>query len=183
MKTSLARILIAAAIVAMASVPAHAQGRAGFAFASRGGAISSGAGHSFYGGGGYSYGYRPSFAFGGTGYYGGARYYGGGYGNRAYVYYTGYPYYYETYPAYPSYYYDDGGYDAGPNYSSPDFDGDSGAIAQVQSALTKLGYYHGQPTGILGAHTSAAISQYQQDKGLPVTGTVTSAVLHSLNLD
>ena len=53
----------------------------------------------------------------------------------------------------------------------------------VQDALSKAGYYNGTADGILSKNTRAAISAYQRDKDLPVTGSVNPDLLHSLGLE
>lgn len=97
-----------------------------------------------------------------------------------YDYGSGYPYDYygSSYPYdssydYPYNSYDDSSYDYSGQQSNP-------TVREVQSQLAKLGYYHGAIDGILGDETEAAVSRYQQDHDLSVTGTVTSATLQSL---
>lgn len=55
-------------------------------------------------------------------------------------------------------------------------------IARAQQALNDLGYDCGTPDGSLGKKSQAAIRQYQTDKGLTITGTVTYELLISLGL-
>ena len=74
---------------------------------------------------------------------------------------------------YPYDYYNPSSYDYSGNQSNP-------TVSQVQSQLGKLGYYHGAIDGIQGDQTEAALSRYQEDHDLSVTGTVTSATLQSL---
>jgi hypothetical protein len=113
-----------------------------------------------------------------------------------------YPSGYYAYGSYPGDYYDDPygySYDGYPNdYSYNDssdpynYSDDSGSAASVQprdptvraiqTKLEQLGYYHSTVDGILGDETEAAIARYQQDHDLSVTGTVTTATLHSLGL-
>jgi hypothetical protein len=102
--------------------------------------------------------------------------------------YGSYPYDYDgTYPYddynygspsdysydYPYDYYNPSSYDYSGNQSNP-------TVNQVQSQLAKLGYYRGAIDGIQGDQTEAALSRYQEDHDLSVTGTVTSATLQSL---
>jgi hypothetical protein len=54
--------------------------------------------------------------------------------------------------------------------------------AAVQSELARRGYYHGSIDGAIGPMSSRAISRYQMDHGLPVTGSITSSLLRSLGL-
>ncbi len=55
-------------------------------------------------------------------------------------------------------------------------------VRLAQEALNAAGYNCGTPDGISGANTERAISDYQTDKGLTVTGTVTDELLSSLNI-
>lgn len=59
---------------------------------------------------------------------------------------------------------------------------DKETVKSAQSALNAAGYDCGTPDGIAGKGTSAAISQYQTDKALNVTGTVTHELLVSLGV-
>lgn len=53
---------------------------------------------------------------------------------------------------------------------------------RVQRALAALGYYNGAIDGIVGRGTRAAISLYQIDYNLSVTGTITPELLDSLGI-
>ena len=55
-------------------------------------------------------------------------------------------------------------------------------IANVQAALQQMGYYSYAVDGVLGPATEAAISSYQRDYGLPVTGAIDAATVTSLGL-
>jgi len=141
-----------------------------------GGGASSYGGHSSFAG--RSYGGRPSFAFGGSGYRGGYRGgYGGGY-RGWYGYGGGYgwgnPYdggiYY-----YPSY-----SYDESPQYSDYGSSNADSVSVQVQEQLAQTGYYTGPVDGIVGPKTHAAISAFQHDNGLPVTGNIDTGLLKAL---
>lgn len=55
-------------------------------------------------------------------------------------------------------------------------------LARVQAMLSALGYYTGAIDGIDGALTRAAISRFQADRGLPVTGQVNDQLLTELGL-
>lgn len=50
----------------------------------------------------------------------------------------------------------------------------------IQSALARAGYYNGTVDGSMGAGTRRAISAFQSDNGLPVTGTPTNSLLGEL---
>lgn len=81
-------------------------------------------------------------------------------------------------------YYDSYGYDYSPSVvvsTAPEAVGSSLA-ADVQSALDREGYDPGPVDGIIGSSTRDAISEYQADHGLAVTGTINSALLQSLGL-
>ena len=60
---------------------------------------------------------------------------------------------------------------------------DKATVKAVQQALNDAGYNCGKPDGAAGKKTKAAITQYQTDKGLEVTGTVTDELLRSLGID
>lgn len=53
---------------------------------------------------------------------------------------------------------------------------------KVQRALARRGYYNGPIDGSLGPGSRNAIARYQRDRGLPVTGSVTSSLLRSLGI-
>ncbi len=123
----------------------------------------------WYGGGGSWHG--------GGGWHGG--YYGGGYYghggaviiNPGYYYGAPYPYYYGGYPYNYGYY--------GTTYYSSN----RGSVAvPVQEALASKGYYKGPIDGVVGSGTRAAISAYQQNHGLPVSGTIDTPLLRSLRI-
>ena len=57
------------------------------------------------------------------------------------------------------------------------------AVVNVQATLANLGYYNGAADGVFGPMTSAAISSYQVDNGLPVTGRISPSLLESLGLN
>jgi Putative peptidoglycan binding domain len=93
------------------------------------------------------------------------------------------------------YYFDAGywypcwGYD--PDYEAYDYDGPiytygnllpDQVILNVQRALTDLGYYGGPLSGSLSPATRYAISAYQRDNGLAVTGIVDAPLVYSLGL-
>jgi hypothetical protein len=94
------------------------------------------------------------------------------------------------------YYYQDSGYwypawGYDPNYESYDYDGPiftygnllpDQVIINVQHALKELGYYAGDVTGSLGASTRQALSAYQKDYGLDVTGVVDEPTVRALGL-
>jgi hypothetical protein len=52
----------------------------------------------------------------------------------------------------------------------------------VQRALARRGYYRGPIDGAIGPMSRRAIARYQDDHGLPVTGTITSSLLRSLGI-
>lgn len=54
-------------------------------------------------------------------------------------------------------------------------------VAQIQQALSNRGYNPGPVDGIMGRRTRAAISQYQANIGLPVTGEPSQALLDDLS--
>lgn len=54
--------------------------------------------------------------------------------------------------------------------------------ASVQRALARNGYYNGPIDGNLGPMSRRAISRYQSDRGLEVTGYPNSSLLRSLGM-
>ncbi|RMC30111.1 peptidoglycan-binding protein [Paracoccus alkanivorans] len=55
-------------------------------------------------------------------------------------------------------------------------------VKRVQTALYAYGYYTGTIDGIVGTGTKTAISKFQKDWGLQITGTITPEVLDALNI-
>lgn len=53
---------------------------------------------------------------------------------------------------------------------------------QVQTALTAYGYYDGPIDGIIGAGSKSALSRFQADYHLHVTGTITPEVLDAFGI-
>ena len=89
-----------------------------------------------------------------------------------------YPYSYDADYGYPAYY-----PPPAPVADDGDDNGGGSPTAQVQQALARMGYYHGAIDGIMGPNTSGAISAYQHDNNLRVTGTVNGRLLDALDLD
>jgi Putative peptidoglycan binding domain len=56
-------------------------------------------------------------------------------------------------------------------------------VRQVQSALHRLGYYHGPVDGDFGLGTQTALESYQIHSGTPVTGSLTLGVLSGLGVN
>jgi len=54
--------------------------------------------------------------------------------------------------------------------------------ASVQSALARSGFYRGPIDGQIGPQSSRAIANYQQSRGLRVTGNINNSLLRSLRL-
>jgi hypothetical protein len=103
---------------------------------------------------------------------------GTGYAGRGYYYGPrGVPYYYEA----PGVRYYATRSVVPREYLGSDYGyGNTGAA--VQSELARRGYYHGAIDGAIGPMSSRAIARYQSDRGLPVTGSITSSLLRSLGL-
>ena len=92
----------------------------------------------------------------------------------------GYGYGYGYYPYDPYAYYDPG---YGDVYSpEPAYDNgySNSAVSEVQSALTRKGYYHGAIDGRMGPETRSAVRQYQRNHGMEVTGNIDQTVLDAL---
>ena len=99
-----------------------------------------------------------------------------------------YPYGYGFYP-YGSYYnasYYDDSYATDEYSTAPDSDQSSYAgdarVNDVQSALSREGYYDGPIDGGFGPATRNALRRYQRDHGLRVTGNIDRAVVQALRL-
>lgn len=56
-------------------------------------------------------------------------------------------------------------------------------VERVQRGLTAYGYDVGVIDGIVGPATRSALERFQADYALPVTGTITPAVLQALGID
>ena len=97
-----------------------------------------------------------------------------------YEYGYGYPYQYD----YNQGYYDSGVYDSSAYYDHNSYADQSGnsTIASVQERLAREGYYRGQIDGVFGQETRAALAEYQSNRGLRVTGTLTPDTLRALGL-
>jgi peptidoglycan hydrolase-like protein with peptidoglycan-binding domain len=52
----------------------------------------------------------------------------------------------------------------------------------VQTELARQGYYDAKVDGIIGEATRRAIREYQKDRGLPVNGQITPALLSSMKI-
>ena len=55
-------------------------------------------------------------------------------------------------------------------------------VAGVQRALTQYGYGQLKPTGVVGADTQAAISKFERDRKLPVTGQMSDRLVRELTV-
>jgi hypothetical protein len=55
-------------------------------------------------------------------------------------------------------------------------------IASVQRALQEQGYYRLAVDGLIGPATRAALANYQQDRGLPITSAIDGPTLQALGL-
>lgn len=54
-------------------------------------------------------------------------------------------------------------------------------VAAVQRALTDFGYAQLRPTGVAGTDTQAAISKFEKERKLPVTGQVSDRLVRELS--
>ena len=59
---------------------------------------------------------------------------------------------------------------------------DDSVAVDVQRKLARLHYYRGAIDGEIGSGSRAAIREYQNDRGLPVTGRIDDRLLRSLGL-
>jgi His-Xaa-Ser repeat protein HxsA len=55
-------------------------------------------------------------------------------------------------------------------------------IMRVQIALMSLGHYSGRIDGVLNTDTKKSLQSFQTLKGLPATGTMTTATLNALGV-
>lgn len=55
-----------------------------------------------------------------------------------------------------------------------------GEVRELQARLNALGYTVGTPDGVAGQKTNQAIQQFEQEQGLPITGSPSMLVLSSL---
>ena len=71
---------------------------------------------------------------------------------------------------------------ARPPASIPDTTQSAGArrVAAVQRALTQYGYGQLKPTGAVGSDTQAAITKFERDRKLPVTGQMSDRLVKEL---
>ncbi|MEI7820035.1 MAG: peptidoglycan-binding domain-containing protein [Verrucomicrobiota bacterium] len=67
-------------------------------------------------------------------------------------------------------------------FTYSDYSSDS-TVARVQRKLTARGYSLGSADGVIGPATRNAIAQYQQDKGLAVTGRINDPLQASLGME
>ena len=61
--------------------------------------------------------------------------------------------------------------------------GPDSLVEAVQEELARLGYFGGKVDAIYGEDTKKALSRFQGDQGLAVTGRINDATLHALRLD
>ena len=120
--------------------------------------------------------------------------------NNSWIVFGGFYPWYGYYPYGYPYYYDDGYYGGGyygdtsyderyaSNEYAPSSSGDQPAeetgsrVSDVQSALSRAGYYDGPVDGVLGPATRKAVRNYQRDHGLETTGAINRAVIEALQL-
>jgi peptidoglycan hydrolase-like protein with peptidoglycan-binding domain len=54
-------------------------------------------------------------------------------------------------------------------------------VASVQRALTEYGYGQLKPTGTVGSDTQAAISKFERDRKMPITGQISDRLVRELS--
>lgn len=101
--------------------------------------------------------------------------FGSGYAGRGYYYGPPGASYYYRQPG-VTYYRSRDSYHGSPSYRSGSLD------YSVQRELARRGYYRGPLDGDIGPMSRSAIARYQRDRGLSVTGSITSSLLRSLGL-
>jgi hypothetical protein len=55
-------------------------------------------------------------------------------------------------------------------------------LAEIQRRLNEAGYAAGHVDGVWGAEVSSAVAQFQRDRDLDATGTLTFETIHALDL-
>jgi hypothetical protein len=70
-------------------------------------------------------------------------------------------------------YYGQGAYDSSEQYAES-------TVATAQEQLAQQGYYRGEIDGVFGPETRRAVTRYQSDHGLRVTGSLSTDTLHAL---
>ena len=70
----------------------------------------------------------------------------------------------------------------GPIYSGPRARALDQVVADVQSSLQEMGYYHGEVDGLVGPQTQEALAAYQSAQGLQPTAAIDQPTLDSLGL-
>lgn len=69
-----------------------------------------------------------------------------------------------------------------PVYRAPSYGYTRNVVVDVQRSLNRRGYEAGPADGLIGSRTRYAIREYQEDRGLRVTGTINESLLRSLGL-
>ena len=54
------------------------------------------------------------------------------------------------------------------------------AIRNIQAILIKLGYEPGEPDGVVGQQTTAAIKAFQKEAGLTADGSIDETLIRAL---
>jgi hypothetical protein len=145
------------ALAALMTLSAPSQSDAGAGIAFTGHASASGGRGVGVGGVGIGTAFTPSYTYGS---YGGYYPFGSDFPNASYNY---------TEPG-PS------------DLDSSNYDGTTWLSIEVQEALARRGYYDGPANGIVGTDTHIAISNFQHERGFPVTGTINTRLLLALGL-
>jgi peptidoglycan hydrolase-like protein with peptidoglycan-binding domain len=143
------------AVAALMTLGAPSQTRAGAGIAFTG--HTSASGGRGVGGGGVGTVFTPSYSYGE---------------------YGGYYPYGSAFPNANSNYAEPGGSDL----DTSNYDGTTWLSMEVQQALAREGYYDGPADGVVGTDTHVAISSYQQEHRLPITGTINMRLLIALGL-
>ena len=106
-----------------------------------------------------------------------------GFGDPYYYPYD-YSYYYPyDYPFYdPNSDYGDGVFLSTNNSGAGTLTKSEQTVLLVQSALAKRGYYRGMIDGVIGPRSRRAIRGFQNDQGLPVTGSIDGKLIKTLRI-
>ncbi|MEP0234176.1 peptidoglycan-binding domain-containing protein [Roseibium sp.] len=66
--------------------------------------------------------------------------------------------------------------------SAPPLEPENPRLARIQQLLSDLGYGPLSTDGVMGDNTSSAIQRFELDRGLPITGELTPAVVERLEM-
>jgi len=94
----------------------------------------------------------------------------------------GFPFFGFGFPFYASYYYPYayGYYNYGSSYGASGYS--ASIVVEVQTQLSRAGYYHGRIDGVMGPRTRYAIRTYERAHGLRVDGVISQQLVATMGL-